>query len=533
MKNVNQISIFLLGCLTLFTSCKKDKTTWDSDYKLILINDTLKLENISKDSLFAQDGITGDIRMSFEKEVLDFDISKEVSILDTTIVQKYGVAVNSYTVQPGFSFVNNVTDHAFDLRGAKLTLAGIKSGEITLEVQNPYETNAKFDVSLPKVKKDGVALKKTLSVAKGTQSNPTKGSIRVDISGYDIDLTGTNGTGFNSLQTVMKVTSDPNGPTIQITKFDTTTFNVTFKNLKVHRAKGYFGNQSINESFNENIPFFDKLSGIVAIEDYNLSIILENSCKLEGMFKIVDINSKNISTGNSVALQNEIIGNPIFIQSATGNWQNHQAFIRTFNFNPLNSNLSDFIGNLGSLISGNFELKLNPNGDTYAGWNELFSDSRIKVKLKADMPLKIKFDNLVFKDTFDIQLKNQLDKTHLRKGKLILEATNAYPVDMLASIELLDENNQVVGFVQSSDRIKSSTAGGFFYNGLTCSKSNVEFDLNEDLASKLGNVKKLVVRFKTNSYTATSGIVPAVTTLPYNGFIATKLYGDFGVKFKL
>ncbi len=533
MKKVKLFTVVLLGCLPLFTSCKKEKTSWDSDYKLIIINDTLMLENLSKDSLFAQDAITGDVRLSFEKEVLDFDISDQVSIPDTTIIQKYGIAVNTYTVQPGFSFVNNVTDHVFDLRGAKLTLAGIKTGEITLEVENPYETNATFDVSLPKVKKGGVVLMRTLNVAKGTQSNPTKAFVNVDISNYDIDLTGTDGTGFNSLQTVLKVTSDPNGPTIQITKYDTTTFKATFKNLRVDHAKGYFGNQSISQSFNEKVPFFDKLSGIVAIEDYNLSLILENSCKLEGMLKILDINNKNTITGNSVALQNPIIGNPIFVQTATGNWQNHQPSIRMFNFNPLNSNLSDFIANLGSLMSGNIQLKLNPNGNTYSGWNELFSDSRIKVKLKADMPLKIKLEDLVFKDTFDIQLKNQLDKTRLTKGKLIMEATNAYPIDMIASLELLDENDHVIGVVNSSDRIKSSTEGSFYFNGLSCAKSTVKFELNEDLAGNLQNVKKLVVRFKANSYASNMGTIPSVTTIPYNGFIATKVYGDFGVKFKL
>ncbi len=510
------------------TACKKEKTSWNSTYKVVLVNDTLRLDNLVKDSLFADDG-AGILKLSFERELLNFDFSNSVSIPDTVIVQKYNVAVNSFTVQPGFNFVNNVKDHTFDLRGAKLTFAGIKSGEVTLEVQNPYPTPAIFDVSLPKVKKDGIALSKKLTVGAGTQANPTKATVKVDVSDYVIDLTGTSGTGFNNLQSTLKVTADPNGTTVQVTKYDTTSFKVTFKDLKVNRAKGYFGNQKVQQSFDEQIAFFDKVSGLVAIEDYNLRLVLENSCKVEGMLKIAGIYNKNNSTGTSVALQHSLINNPIFVQSATGNWQNYQPFIRTFDFLPSNSNLSDFIGNLGSQFYGNLDIELNPNGDTYSGWNELFADSRIKVKLKADMPLKLKLENLIFKDTFDFNLNNSTDKTHLKQGQLILEAINAYPIDLLATFDFLDENNHVIGSVSSSEKVKSSTESSLTVNGLNCSKSQVSFALNEELATQLSSAKKIVVRLTTNTYSNNSGM----TTLPYNGFVTTKIYGDFDVKFKL
>lgn len=531
MRKTNYFILVALSIMAL-TACKKDKTSWNSKYKVVLVNDTLRLDNIVKDSLFADDG-TGNLKLFFEKELLNFDFSNAVSIPDTVIVQKYSVSVNTYTVQPGFNFVNNVKDHTFDLKGAKLTFAGIKSGEVMLEVQNPYPTTAIFDVSLPKVKKGGIALSRKLTVSAGTQANPTKATVKVDVSDYDIDLTGTTGTGFNNLQSTLKITADPNGTAVQVTKYDTTNFKITFKDLKVNRAKGYFGNQKAAQSFDEQLAFFDKVSGLVAIEDYNLRLVLENSCKLEGMLKIAGIYNKNNSTGTSVALQHSIINNPVFVQSATGNWQSYQPFVRTFDFLPTNSNLSDFIGNLGSQFYGNLEIQLNPNGDTYSGWNELFADSYIKVKLKADMPLKIKLENLIFRDTFDFQLNNSTDKTHLKQGQLILEAINAYPIDLWATFDLLDENNQLVGTISSSEKLKSSTESSLTVNGLSCSKSQIHFAVTEEVATQLVLAKKIVVRLTANTYSNSSGSIPAVTTLPYNGFVTTKIYGDFGVKFKL
>jgi len=531
MKNIVFTLALTIGSLSLF-SCRKEKASWDSDYKLILVNDTLRLENLSKDSLFAHDVSTGNYRLSFEKELLNFNIFEVVEIPDTSIVQKYGISLNSYTVQPGFSFVNNVKDHDFDLKDAKLTYAGVASGKITLEVENPYSTEVTFNVSLPKVKKNGQMLQRTFKVAKGTETNPTKASVSVDVADYEIDLTGTSGTGYNKLQSVMKLTSDPNGPVITIDKYDTTVFRASFLNLKVNRAKGYFGNKSLNESFSRNITFFNKLSGIVAIEDYNLDLILENSCKLEGQIKITNFKNENLNSGTVVALQHDLIGNPVFIQSATGDWQNHQSFVRTFNFNPSNSNLGAFISNLGSKITGQLEFLLNPNGNTSPGWNELFVDSRVKLKMKADMPIRIGASDLAFKDTFDVNLKNNVEKTHLKKGKFILEVANAYPVDLLASISMLDENGTVIGQVSATERVKASTEGTAFSGGVKYAKSKVEFELNESLFLKLSSVKKLIVNFKVNTFSETSASAPVITEIPYNGFIATKLYGDFGVNYK-
>lgn len=531
MRKSTRIKYSFLFLLLAFTACKKEKTNWDSDYKLILVNDTLRLQNISKDSLFAAGG-SGELRLSFEKDLFNFDVSEMVAIPDTTIVQKYGLTVNSYVVQPGFSFVNQVKSHVFDMQGAKMTFIGIKEGFATLEVQNPFETNATFELSLPKVKKNNVALQKTIVVGKGTVSNPTKAQITVDLSGYDIDLTDASGTAFNSLQTSMKVTSDPNGSSVEITKYDTTVFQASFTNLKIDRAKGYFGMLTSNSSFDKDIEFFNKLSGYVAIEDYNMSLILENSCKLEGLLKILNLSNFNTKTNTSVNLQHQIIGNPIFVESATGNWQSHQPYTRVFDFVTNNSNLSTFLGNLGSKIQGNLELKLNPNGDTYSGWNELYADSRLKLKLKADMPLKVTMIDLKFKDTFAINLKNQADKTHFKNGSFILDVTNAYPVEFTPTLTFINESGQSIGQVQVSSTIHSATGGSITYNGLICEKTKVEFVITEDLAAHLETANRVIVEFKASTIAGSSNPQEAVY-LPYNAFIATKLYGDFKINFRL
>lgn len=531
MRRVVIGALVLLSSLYL-VSCKKEKTSWASSYELILVNDTLRLNAIATDSIFSHHTQTGDLWLDFEKEIFDFDISRYVTIPDTTIVHRYGIALNSYVVQPGFSIADNAKDHQFNLQGAKLTFAGVKSGTLMIEIENPYQTKATFEITLPKVSKSGVVLKRQLTIDEGTQANPTKSVVTVDIADFDLDLTGTNGDGFNRLQSYLKITTDPNGLPVEVTKYDTTTVKVAFQQLKIDRAKGYFGQQKMTESFVEELAFFNKLSGIVAIEDYNLSLLLENTYKVEGELKINKLSNTNTATGTTVDLQHELIGKPIFIQSATGNWQQIIPFKRTFNFLPTNSNLGDLMSNLGSQFDGSIDFALNPTNHSNVGWNEMFSDSRVKVKLKAEMPLKIMLNDLVFKDTFAINLNNQTDKTHFSGGRLLLDVTNAYPIDLMASIELLDEHFTSLGVIQSNERILPSTEGTQIQNGLVMAKSKVVFAVDEAIAEQLEKAKHLVLRVRANTFSSISVPGAAVTTLPYNGFLATKLYGDFKVNFK-
>lgn len=519
------IGLFFLGC-------KKEKTSWDSDYKLILVNDTLRINNLSKDSLFAADA-DSNLMLSFEKELLNFNFFDKVKIPDTTIHQKYALGVNSLEAAPGFSIVNQADDYYFDIKDVKLTNVTVKSGKIDFEVRNIFPTKVKLVIKFPKATLHHQSLQKIVEVEAGSKSSPTRKKATIDISGYNLDLRGKDNDYFNSLSSNIQLITDPNGKTVTVTKNDSTLIDIAFSNITLYGARGYFGQISSNETFDTSIPFFNNLSDLINIGAYNFDLILKNSCKVEGNLKVSEIKSTNIHTNNSVSLQHESIGNTIFMQAATGDWQQHTAFERTLHFSSINSNVDQIISNLGSRYSGNIFFQLNPYGNTNVGWNELFSDSKISVTMKANMPLTVGMSNLVFKDTFDFNVNNSIDKTHLKKGNLLLNISNAYPIDLLATIQLLDANGQSIGTVSVSDRILSSVEGASFQNGLRYSVSNVQLELSEEICTRLSEVKSIVVLLKSNTHSS-QNVPPATPVkIPYNGFIGIKLFGDFGINFKL
>lgn len=530
MKLIKATCILTLCSLFLF-SCKKERTNWNSDYHIILVNDTLKLNNLSKDSIFSQD-TDSSLMLSFEKDLISLNVFDQIQIPDTSIHQKFTISVNQFTAPPGFSIVDQVDDHEFNIENVKLTRARISTGTISVTVENIYATEVKLDLKLPKVTKDGVALIKQILIPAGSITNPTTKKIVLDISGYSIDLTGVSNSVFNKLQTSVKVTTDPNGQSITITNQDYMNFYIAFKDVKLSYAKGSFGQFAMNNSFDQTIDFFNKLSGIIELGDYNFDLILKNSCKVEGEVRVNSLNNINTNTLQNVSLQHELIGQPIFLQSATGNWESLTPYQRTFNFNSNNSNLSDFIANLGSQFKGNIDFKLNPQGDNNTGWNELFKQSRVAVTMKANMPLKIAASDLKFIDTLAFDFNNSPDKTNFNKGIFTLKVENAYPIELLVSIQFLDENDMIIGSVSSPDRIKSSTEGTKTHNGVVYSESSLKLDISPDLASKLTNVKQVIITLKANTI-SNNPLSPSMVKLPYNGFIGVKLFGDFRVNFKI
>ena len=58
----------------------------------------------------------------------------------------------------------------------------------------------------------------------------------------------------------------------------------------------------------------------------------------------------------------------------------------------------------GRAIFDEISFQINPGGNVSGGYDELFPNSRLKVNLKATMPLSIGVNDLIIKDTFDLKL---------------------------------------------------------------------------------------------------------------------------------
>lgn len=518
--------------LLSLTSCRKEKASWESNWTLPIVNDTLDLKNLVRDSLVGVNG-SGFYQLEINRNILDLKMSDYIEIPDTTVIQKYAIASGTLNIPPGTSFVNNNKDHKFELKDAQLKKVKLSAGKISISVSNPINTKTIFTVKLPKAIKNGQAISKVFHAPAGTRANPSVVSETIDLSDYEIDLTGSSNGGYNLLQSVMVVQSDPEGNTVSIGKFDSTKFAVTMTNVKIAYARGYFGQLSIRDSTDLKIDFLDKITGgTIDLPFTNLKFIISNGIKVTAKATLNSIVNTN-RFGSSIALNSVHIGNPFYVESATGNWASFLASLKTLTFSSSDSNIEQFLENLGSKLTLKYYLQLNPNGNISAGWDEFFPESRLQVKLKANMPLSAALNNLTIQDTFAIDFKNQKDKSHIVAGKLKLKASNAFPLEGKVTVFLLDESGQIVESIPGSALIASSVYGAV-PEAWQLQKNNsvVDFILSKSALSQMDQIKKIVVKVTLNTPSEATSL-PHIVQIPEGAFMAIKIGTSFQLENQL
>lgn len=528
---MKKLSLAILVGLSLI-SCKKEKAFWETNWTLPLVSDTLDLKNLVTDSILSVNS-SGNYQLEINRNVMDIKLSDYIKLPDTIVRQKYALGLNSLTVAPGTSFLTSNKDHSFDIKDAQLKAVRISKGFIDVSISNPFNTNTNFTINLPKATKNGVTVSKLFTAPAGTLSNPSIVSATIDLSGYDLDLRGTNNLGYNLLQSEMAVQSDPNGNSITVTKYDSTSFSLHMRDIQIEYARGYFGQITVNDSSDLNIDFLQKITGgTLDIPSANISFLITNGIKVGATATIQNVRNTNLNTNTTVSLSHNQIGVPLDIHSATGSWNNFIASLRTLSFTSGNSNIEQYIENLGSVQKIKYSLKLNPYGNLSAGWDEFFPTSSLQIRMKANMPLSASLTNLTFQDTFKIDFKNQKDKSHVLAGKIKLKTSNAFPLEGAVQLFFLDANGQIIETITASEKIGSSIFGAIPNLGeLQKNNSTIYFDLTAASLTNIDKVKNVVVKAIMN--TPDPNQISTMVNIPDGAFVSFKLSAAFQTENRL
>jgi hypothetical protein len=521
---MKRISFCLLLSLLIFTACKKELTSWASDWSLPLVSDTLDLKNLVTDSFIGTNG-SGYYQLEINRDILDLNLTDYIDIPDTTVVQKYAIGISSLNVTPGTSFVNNNKDHEFSIQDAQLKKARLSAGKVKITVSSPIQTGTIFTVKLPGVKKDGVSIQKVVQVPAGTLANPQVVSSEIDLSGYEIDLRGTGGEGYNLLQSEMKVQTSPSGSATNVSNQDSTKFIIELAGLKFDYARGYFGRLTVEDTSSIFIDALNKITeGNLDLAATNLQFIIQNGIKVGARANLVELKNIHPSHG-TIALTHPQIGVPFMLDAAAGSWGMVNPFYKVLDFTSMNSNIEPFIENLGSRIFLKYKLELNPYGNVSGGWDEFFPDSRLKIKLKADMPLSASLNNLTFVDTFPLNLAQNTDKAHISEGKLKLKVSNAFPLQGEVFLSLLDGQGNQLAVIEANEVLKSSQQGTL-ENGLMKATSTLLFDIPSSLVNQLNEVKNVQVKVKMNTPNV-ANTANTMVLIPEGAFLKIQLNASF------
>ena len=518
--------LFVLCIGLAFASCKREKAIWDTDWQVPLVHDSLTLSNLVADSLLTVVG--GNYVLDINSSLFEFKLSDFVELPDTTIENNFPIAFN-FAAAPGTSFTNgNIEEHPMNIGDVQLKRIRVKSGGIELKVFNPIATKTFFTIKLPGVTKNGVVLTQNFVAPAGTQSNPGVITGTVDLSGYELDLTGKHGLSYNTIQSLLTVTSDPNGPTVNVTTSDVIKFRFSMKNVQLEYARGYFGSQLVSDTVHATINAMNNISnGFLDVDAMTFNLAIENGLKVTGKFKINALKNINAS-GNVVSLNHPNIGTWNAINAATGSGESSIVpTYTTLNFTPGNSNFEQFIENHGSQNELSFQLQMNPWGNVSGGWDEIYDSHPLRVKLNGMFPLNVGLTDLIFQDTFDLSLVNNPAKTNVKSGQIWVNAMNAFPFEGSLQLYLLDANYHTIAVISGTSNIQSSVFGSVV-NGIMQKKSEVYFPVSEAVCDKIGDVKHCMIKLKLNTYDANG--VNVQIPIPANAFFKFKLGANLTVE---
>ena len=486
-----RIFVYLGIAAIVFSSCKKEATRWQSDWLVPILKDTLSLSNLYNDSTLSISG--SQINIDLSRTLLDLGLSDIVNIPDTTISQQYQANFTVSNVSPGFTFVNSVKTHALDLGDIQLKKVRVQSGQIELKVYNPLNTAVLYQIELPGVSQNGQAFVQNYTVAAGTVQNPTIATETINLSGYEIDLSGQQGLEFNKIQSKLTLKTDPNGQTVSIYNNQVFKYEATFENLRFDYAKGYFGATLLADQQQFTLPYLDKITGgSLSLPNLSLDVQIENGFKMALRAQIEQMNATN-TQGQTVSLTAPSIGPSMFLAPAVGSWNNLQPSSLLLHFDANNSNIKNYIENLGAYQNISYQLQPNPWGNTSAGHDEAFANSRLRLKVSAQMPMALNADALTLQDTFALDLSQDLNKTHVTGATLILDATNAFPVACDIVLYFM-KDDQIMHTVVADAQLASAALGQIDpQDGLLKKKSKIKIVLPPGLVADLQDLNQVAV----------------------------------------
>lgn len=520
---MKRIALLLLLTLLIF-SCKKEDTVWDTDWSAPLINDTLSLNHLVNDSTLDISG--GNYVVDLYRTLFDLNVADFVKIPDTTIEQTF-VFSGSLNLSPGFSFVNSVEEHDMNLPGIQLKEVVLKEGYIDVRVENPLPTTTIFTVQLPGVTKNGVTFSNTYYAPPGSQSNPGVTTETINLSGYTLVLTGVSGGESNLLRSVVTVSTDPAGNSVTITPQDITRVKATFRDVGINYARGYFGNELVSDTSEVNLDIMNAVvSGMIDLPATNIVFEITNGIKVGAEGNILVASNTN-AQGNTVNLTGGQMGSSFYIDPATGAWSTLNPSVKSITFNSSNSNIEQYLENLGSKHTLGYSMQLNPWGNVSGSYDELFPNSRLTIKMRAQLPLMIGLDDLVLRDTFDITLNQDPEKTHVKSGELILKASNGFPINGSVKILLVNQNNNVISTIIGSQDLQSSLYGTFdTAKNIYICDSEIHFVLTEDAVGQINDVKKIILETAFNTVNPANNQNEQMN-IPAGAFLGVKLKSKF------
>lgn len=365
-------------------------------------------------------------------------------------------AQEATAVFPSTELVSITEEVTQDLDGAELTYIDAEEGQLHVFITSSVEEAMFLTYTL-----EGAldSMGNPLSVTRRVPAAPPGGLSTIDeyfdISGASIDLTGQDGTKFNTYTQTISGTIDSSGIVRTITGSDSLVIRYELINIKPRYLEGYAGQQQLQIGpERSDFDFFENLgNGSLSFETVNLDFVIDNQIGVGGEVRVNRIEGFN--GGQSIVLTSPTFSNPFPVTSAADN--PFQSSVTRIPLTSSNSNIEDLINLRPKVLEYELDIDINPGGNDFTYSDFAYFDKSLEVRLDMDMPLSVKASNLVLEDTVDFDIASTVeDLSSVDSGTLYLITYNSYPIRGDLEMVLLDE----LGFVVDTLLVDATVEAG-------------------------------------------------------------------------
>lgn len=483
----------------MLTFCNKREAAlqWNTDWSAPIAYGSLSISDLIADSILSTNPDSS-LQLVFDAEIYNFDLDELVGLPDTNLLDTFSLPfITPVNFSPGQTFINQPEENNLNLQGAFLKKIVVHQGKINYSIESSVAGEIIYTYKILSAKDaNGNVFSKTLQMPAGSISNHSVVSGQFDLSGYTIELTGTNGNGFNKILTSIDCKINPNfGANVSVSSSDAIYISNTIKDVKIARAEGYFGQHEFNTGWDQTaLNGFNKfVSGNIDVNQLNMDFSISNGIGLDGLININGISG--IKGANVVNLNHALIGSTQQLNRAHEVNGVNIPSILNFNLNQNNSNITNLLSILPDFLGYNFDIEINPLGNI-SGYNDFVDRlAPLTLSLNATMPLSFVANNLALQDTISLKME---ENSLLNSLELTLRLENGFPLSAKVSLAVLDQNDMISNYIFSPNEIPQAPLDA---NGKVIEKSKSVHIItisNRDLEN-LKATGKLILSLTFNS----------------------------------
>ncbi|MBK9504407.1 MAG: hypothetical protein IPO03_03395 [Bacteroidetes bacterium] len=284
---------------------------------------------------------------------------------------------------PAQNLINNANDVEYNMGGPEFTEMGMEEGYVVIYVENTISDTIHIVYDIP-----GAVDEFGNSVHIETSVGPDEIVDQAfDISGYTIDLKGSQGNAVNTFYQEFSARINYTGVATYITLEDSLKVVYGLEGIIPNSLKGYLGQYEIAVAdTTSGVELFDQFeSGEIHFGDINIDLEITNGLGASGTVTINSLGGTNTATGETVYLNcPTVVGVPININRALNN--PYIPGYTTISLTSDNSNVNELVEIFPDKLFYDVVMKVNPNGNEFNYQDFVIATSVIDIGFNISMP---------------------------------------------------------------------------------------------------------------------------------------------------